>query len=73
LLPLQKSSNLISEKLSSEIFDMSEGTIGEITNVLTLASIEAIKSGTEKIDLKILKNIPYVRPSERRRLTDRLF
>lgn len=72
LLPLRKPSNLISEDLFKKILDVSEGTIGEITSLLNLASIEAIKSGQEKIDLNILKKVNYVRPSYRRRLGEKL-
>ena len=51
---------------------MSEGTIGEITKVIIMASIEGIKSKKECIDMAILKKIDYVRPSERRRIGERL-
>ena len=72
LLPLRKPSNLISEGISSKILDLSEGTIGEITTVLTLAAIESIKNGKEYIDVDLLKTINYVRPSERRRAGEKL-
>lgn len=72
LLPLRQPSNLISENLSIKILDLSEGTIGEITTVLTLAAIEAIKNGKEFIDIDLLKSINYVRPSERRRIGEKL-
>lgn len=72
LLPLQKPSNLVAENISQKILEMSEGTIGEMTRIISMAAIEAIKSGKEKIEIDFLKNIEYVRPSERRRITEKL-
>lgn len=71
LLPLRNPSGLIGEGISSKVLQMSEGTIGEITKVLTLAATAAVKSGKEKIDLTTLNEIEYVRPSERRRITEK--
>jgi len=71
LLPLRKPSILASEQLSKKILELSEGTIGEISNVISKAAIEAIKSKKEKIDIEILKNLDYVKPSDRRRQTNK--
>ena len=67
LLPLRKPSGLTDPALAERIFTMSEGTIGEISAVLTTAALDAIRSGKEQIDRKLLDQIDYVLPSERRR------
>lgn len=66
LLPLRKASGLAEPVLAERIFNMSEGTIGEISGVLTMAALAAIRSGKEYIDCKLLDQIDYVLPSERR-------
>lgn len=71
LIPLKHQSTLVNEQISKKILELSEGTIGEISNVISKAAIEAIISKKEKIDIEILKNIDYVKPSERRRQTNK--
>ncbi len=66
LMALKKPSNLDSKELAIEIMSMSEGWIGEISDILKLASIEAIKSGTERITLDLLRNLDWQSPTERR-------
>jgi hypothetical protein len=66
MLPLKKPSNLIGESLSIKLLSMSEGLIGELSSILGKAADFAIRSGAERIDLKILKEIRWVPPSERR-------
>lgn len=65
ILPLRKESNLTAPKLSKEILRMSEGLIGEISKIIESSSIAAIKSGNEKIDLDIVRNIKYTPASNR--------
>lgn len=67
-LPLRKASNLAEPTLAERIFTLSEGTIGEISTVVTLAAVEAIRSGEEHINRKTLDRIDYVAPSARRRM-----
>lgn len=67
-LPLRKASNLAEPILAERIFTLSEGTIGEISTVITLAAVEAIRSGEEHINCKVLDRIDYVAPSARRRM-----
>lgn len=71
LLPLRKPSELINEGISKKILEMSDGTIGEISTILSLAAKAAIKSGKERIDTKILTEIKYTKPSERRRAAEK--
>jgi hypothetical protein len=68
ILPLRKPSDLLSSEICSTILELSEGTIGEISTLLTKVACKAISSGKEYIDLEILKNSGYCSPSEHRRL-----
>ena len=72
VLPLKAPSSLIQPEIANKILSMSEGTIGEIATLLSLAAENAIHSGTEKITAKVLENINWVSPSERRRAAERL-
>ena len=70
MLPLWKRSELQETALASEILSLSEGVLGEAVSLLTQAACEAVTSGQEKITLKIIKSLGFVRPSRRRRLMD---
>lgn len=67
MLPLRKPSKLTEKNLADEILRMSEGTIGEISTILSRAAIEAIKDKSERITLKTLSSLDWIQPSERRR------
>ena len=71
MLPLKNSSNLQETSLATKLFSLSEGYIGELSRLLTTASVQAILSGAERIDLKILSAIKWVSPSDRKRQLDR--
>lgn len=62
ILPLEKESNFVAEKISKEIYSMSHGIIGEVIKITKLAAIEAIESGDEKITVKTLKDLNYISP-----------
>jgi hypothetical protein len=66
MLPLRKPSRLVEKTLALKLLSMSEGTIGALSSVLTKASIKAIESRTERITLKVLGEIGWVQPSERK-------
>ncbi len=66
MLPLRKPSHLVEKTLALKLLSMSEGTIGALSAVLTKASIKAIESRAERITLKILGEIGWVQPSERK-------
>jgi hypothetical protein len=72
-LPLRQPSKLDVPDLVRFILDKSEGTIGEITSLLTRAAIIAIESGGEAINRKILALVDYESPTERRRKFERDF
>ncbi|WP_187647754.1 TniB family NTP-binding protein [Nitrosophilus labii] len=60
-LPLKKPSKIYeNEKLFTEILELSDGLIGDIVTICNLLAIEAIESGKEKIERKMLKEIEYV-------------
>ena len=56
--------------LSWNIFDTSEGYIGEIIDLITLSSLYSIDNNIEKIDIKSLKNCGFVKPSLRKHIND---
>jgi hypothetical protein len=66
MLPLKCRSNLTEPTLALKILSMSEGLIGEISAVLTKAAVKAITSGKERIDLRVLEQIKFTPPSERK-------
>ncbi|RZI45289.1 transposase [Rickettsiales endosymbiont of Peranema trichophorum] len=68
ILPLLKPSELLNHDIRRIILERSEGTIGEISGLLTKAASEAIMSGKEYIDQEVLERTNYHSPSERRRL-----
>jgi type II secretory pathway predicted ATPase ExeA len=68
ILPLQKPSDLLDSDIRTLILARSEGIIGEISTLLGKATCEAIRSGKEYIDRKIIEQTDYKSPTERRRL-----
>ena len=66
LLPLRLPSNLIETQLAIRLLTMSEGTIGELARLLSIATEEAIKRQSERISLDLLEKLNWVQPSERR-------
>lgn len=69
--PLQKPSNILDEDTRDYILRRTEGTIGEISSLLTKAAISAINSGKEYIDFSTVKHLDYESPTERRRQFER--
>lgn len=67
MLPLREPSVLPTPALAAKLLSMSDGLIGELAQILTSAAIHAVKSGKERIDIKILESIGWVSPSERKR------
>jgi type II secretory pathway predicted ATPase ExeA len=69
ILPLREPSYLAEDRdLALRILALSEGKLGEISNVLTLAAIKAIRGGKESIDRSTVNAIDYVIPSERKKM-----
>ncbi|MDV6316275.1 TniB family NTP-binding protein [Idiomarina sp. HP20-50] len=65
ILPLKRPSKLYSGLLSKKILALSEGTIGELSSLLNKATVYAIRSGSECIDIEVLSNCGYISPSDR--------
>ena len=70
-LPLRQRSALNQPALATYILARTEGTIGEITTLLTHAALAAIESGEEALNRKTLLRADYTSPSERRRAFER--
>ncbi len=71
LLPLRKASDILNEETRNYILRRTEGTIGEISSLLTKAAVFAIDSGKECIDIATLETTDYESPTERRRKFER--
>jgi hypothetical protein len=65
-LQLQKESKLAeNDKFVQRLLEESEGTIGAMHKILRRAAIHAMLSGSERIEAKTLKEIEWIRPSQR--------
>jgi hypothetical protein len=71
-LPLREPSRLADEQRARHLFALSEGSLGELSVLLTSAAVSAVQSGAERIDAQVLAAIDWVPPSERRRRAERL-
>ena len=69
--PLRRRSVLTQPALATYILARTEGTIGEITTLLTRAALVAIDTGEEALNRKTLLLAHYTSPSERRRAFER--
>jgi hypothetical protein len=65
-LALKEPSNLVGVKLSKKILTMSEGVLGEITDIITTSAVHAIRKGQESINEKTLDEIGWILPSKRK-------
>jgi len=63
---LARPSRLVERTLAQKILTLSEGTIGEISALLTRAALEAIDRGTEQITSVSLDGCGYLSPRDRR-------
>lgn len=59
-LPLKKESTILTVNTSMEILELSDGNIGDIVGLLKKAAIYAIKSESERITLKEIKECGYI-------------
>lgn len=69
--PLRRPSHIAATEMAGYLLTRSEGTIGELTHLLTDAALAAIESGEEAINQRTLLLAPYAGPTERRRLFER--
>ena len=71
VLPLCEPSGLGAPAMRAQVLRRSEGTIGEVTALLTAAVDAALLAGEERIDAAVLERADYQPPSVRRRLFER--
>jgi type II secretory pathway predicted ATPase ExeA len=72
VLPLREPSRLADKHLARKLLALSEGSLGELSALLTNAAVYAVQSGAERIDQKVLAAVDWVPPSERRRRAESL-
>lgn len=66
ILPLRNRSDLLQSEIIKFLLTHSGGILGEMAVILKKAAILAIRSGKEKIDLKLLEGLDHQSPLERR-------
>lgn len=71
-IPLKNPSHLVQDDLSLKILAMSEGSLGEISAVLRLAAVQAIRNGQECITYKTLERLEWLAPSQRKAEVNKL-
>ena len=71
VLPLRERSELATQEMARFIVVRTDGTIGEIATLLSMAAIEAIRGGEERMSTKVFKRTEYQSPRERRRAFER--
>ena len=69
--PLKRPSQIASHDMARYLLTRSEGTIGELVQLLITAAVVAVDSGEEAINQRTLTMADYAGPSERRRLFER--
>lgn len=69
MLPLKIPSGLMEDALALKLLSMSEGTIGDLSRLLTKAAVYAVRNKTEKITEDVLNSVDWVQPSDRGRQT----
>lgn len=67
IVPLHHPSCLTDGSLADKIYSMSEGYLGEISLLLIAAAVKAIETKQEFIDKKILDQLDWKAPSDRRK------
>jgi hypothetical protein len=72
ILPLQHPSQLAEPRFAARLLALSEGTIGALSSLLIKAASWSIRSGIERIDERVLANIGWTPPSDRRRQIEKL-
>jgi len=70
MLPLKLPSHLTDDELAMKLLVMSEGLIGELSEILVRASVYALRHDMESINKKILDEITWISPSKRRKMAE---
>ena len=71
MMPLRNPSNLANRATAQYLLSRTEGTIGELSRLLTAAAEVAILTGEEKISAFVLAETKYAGPRARRQLYER--
>ncbi len=71
-LPLRRPSRLSNKGLAQKLLTQSEGSLGELSALLTAAAIYATQTGIEQINDEVLAAIDWMPPSRRRLQAERL-
>jgi hypothetical protein len=66
VLPLRRPSQLHRKAIAADLLALSEGTIGDLASVLNLAAEAAIRTGHERIERALLRELDWEPPSTRR-------
>ncbi|MBF4448121.1 AAA family ATPase [Vibrio anguillarum] len=66
MLPLKKASGLQSKKIAFKLLTMSEGLLGELSELLSEAAVMAVETGKEQIDIELLSEIDWMSPTQRK-------
>jgi type II secretory pathway predicted ATPase ExeA len=69
--PLRRPSSISTPEMAEYLLTRCEGTIGELTHLLTDATVAAIETGEEAINQRTLLLARYTGPTERRRCFER--
>jgi hypothetical protein len=69
--PLRRPSAIAAPEMVEYLLTRCEGTIGELTHLLTDAAVAAIETGEEAINQRTLLLAPYTGPTKRRRCFER--
>lgn len=67
-MPLRRPSQLAKPALGEKILSLAEGVLGEIVSIVTRAAVRAVTSGTETITSKLIDELGFISPSQRRRV-----
>lgn len=65
-MPLKLPSNLKSAEMMLAIYNRSEGTLGDMCDLVKELAVDAIRSKTERITLDQVQNLRWVPPSKRK-------
>lgn len=68
IIPLKKPSMLSTRALATQIVELCDGTIGEMSTLLNAAAVEAIKSSVEQITPVVIGRCGYVGPAKRKQV-----
>jgi len=60
ILPLKKESEIYKGEVAKKLYGLSEGTIGELANIVRSSAKYAIETGEEKITMDVVKNCRFV-------------